>query len=131
MSNPKDNSLTEIKSCITQKQSFVLEAGAGSGKTWCLVESLKYIIENNGIDLTKNNKKIACITYTNVAANEIMERIDNNPLVYVGTIHNFLWAMIGRYTEDLKLAMFEYNETLSADKKISESIITKIKDELK
>ncbi len=120
MNKSKDNSLNEIKESITQKQSFILEAGAGSGKTWSLVESLKYIIENNGINLAKENKKIACITYTNVAANEIMERVDNNPLVFVGTIHNFLWSIIGQYTEDLKLALLEYNETLSIDKKIPE-----------
>lgn len=120
MNNSKDNSLTNIKNCITERQSFILEAGAGSGKTWSLIESLKYIIENNGFNLKKNNKKIACITYTNVAANEIMERIDNNPLVYVGTIHNFLWSIIGQYTEDLKLAILEYNETLSVDRKTPE-----------
>ena len=45
MNKSKDNSLNEIKESITQKQSFILEAGAGSGKTWSLVESLKYIIE--------------------------------------------------------------------------------------
>lgn len=115
-----DNSLTNIQNCIAKKQSFILEAGAGSGKTWSLIESLKYLLENEGQNLAKNNRKIACITYTKVAANEITERIDNNPLVHVGTIHNFLWSVIGRYTEELKLAMLEHNEKLPLDKRIPE-----------
>lgn len=117
MINKIDNSLNEIKECLINKQSFILEAGAGSGKTWSLVQSLKHIIETEGEKIAKNNKQIACITYTNVAANEIYERIDNNPLVYVGTIHNFLWSIIGGYTEELKQVILEYNETLSSVKK--------------
>lgn len=78
-----DNSLQNIQQSIAEKQSFILEAGAGSGKTWSLVESIKYIINHESQNLAKHNRKIACITYTNVAANEIIERIDNNPLVNV------------------------------------------------
>ena len=113
-----DNSLQNIQQSIAEKQSFILEAGAGSGKTWSLVESIKYIINHESQNLAKHNRKIACITYTNVAANEIIERIDNNPLVNVGTIHNFLWSIIGGYTEELKSALLEYNDSLPEGKKI-------------
>lgn len=114
-----DNSLQNIQQSIAEKQSFILEAGAGSGKTWSLVESIKYIINHESQNLAKHNRKIACITYTNVAANEIIERIDNNPLVNVETIHNFLWSIIGGYTEELKSALLEYNDSLPEGKKIS------------
>lgn len=113
----KKETLDIIKDCIDKRKSFILEAGAGSGKTWSLVESLKYILETKGKYLEKQNKKIACITYTNVAADEIMHRIDNNPLVYVGTIHSFLWSQVSEYSEELKNIMLEINETLSVDKK--------------
>lgn len=117
-----DNSLNDIKHCIDKNQSFILEAGAGSGKTWALVESLKYIIENKGDYLAKNNKQIACITYTNVAANEICERIDNNPLVYVGTIHNFLWSIISNYSEELKLEIIKHNDNQDVTKQIPDLV---------
>lgn len=115
-----DNSLTNIHKCIEEKRSFILEAGAGSGKTWSLIESLKYLITTERQNLAKYNRKIACITYTNIAANEIIERVDNNPLVRVSTIHNFLWSIIGHYTEELKLAMLEHNESLPPEKRIPE-----------
>lgn len=113
-----DKALKEIQDCINIKQSFKLEAGAGSGKTWSLVESLNYIIRNKGENLLKYNRKITCITYTNAAADEINERIDNNPLVFVGTIHSFLWSIIGRYTQELKNEILDYNNRLDINKQI-------------
>ena len=77
------STIEQIYQCIDTKESFVLDAGAGSGKTWSLVESLKYIIKNNGENFNRNNQKIVCITYTNVAKNEIIERLENNELVIV------------------------------------------------
>lgn len=52
-----DNSLQNIKQSIAEKQSFILEAGAGSGKTWSLVESIKYIINHESQNLAKHNRK--------------------------------------------------------------------------
>ena len=40
-------SLNQIQECINNKNSFRLEAGAGAGKTYSLIESLKYIISIN------------------------------------------------------------------------------------
>ena len=52
------STIEQIYQCIDTKESFVLDAGAGSGKTWSLVESLKYIIKNNGENFNRNNQKI-------------------------------------------------------------------------
>lgn len=34
----------EIFRYIDNRESFIIEAGAGSGKTWTLVQALKYVI---------------------------------------------------------------------------------------
>ncbi|MCX7549675.1 UvrD-helicase domain-containing protein [Xanthomarina sp. F2636L] len=102
--------LEQIKKLLSEKQSFLLEAGAGSGKTRTLIESLKYLIETKSKSLNDSNKAIACITYTNVAVDEINERIDNNPLVLALTIHEFLWYVIKNYQKELKVEILKYNE---------------------
>ena len=93
------------------KQSFLLEAGAGSGKTRTLIEILQYILEKYSQQLLKKNQLISCITYTNVAKDEIKERIDNNPLVLVLTIHEFLWYVMMNFQKELKKEVIEYNDT--------------------
>ncbi|PPB08917.1 UvrD-helicase domain-containing protein [Brevibacillus laterosporus] len=64
-------------------------AAAGSGKT---TELIKQIIQKSR-DLP-DNKYLAVITYTNSAANEILQRLQKNvsvqPNIFVGTIHSFL-----------------------------------------
>lgn len=104
-----DESLTKIVSCLNSNKSFVLEAGAGSGKTRSLIETLKYILLNDEDVLRKQNQQIVCITYTNVAKNEIIDRIENNPLVFVGTIHQFAWYAIKNYQTELIVEILEYN----------------------
>lgn len=102
-------SLDKVLDCINGKRSFLLEAGAGSGKTWCLIESLKYILEKQSETLLINNQQVVCITYTNVAKDEISERINQNPLVLVRTIHEFLWDVIRNYQKELKSVILVYN----------------------
>ena len=50
--------INDIKSCINSKESFVVEAGAGSGKTYALIQTLKYLIDDKGIILEKNKQNI-------------------------------------------------------------------------
>ncbi|AZA88349.1 ATP-dependent helicase [Chryseobacterium shandongense] len=100
----------EIVSCIEDKKSYVVEAGAGSGKTYALIQTLRYLIENKGEDLIKSKQKIICITYTNVAKNEIIKRIEYNELVNVFTIHEFLWQSIKQFQKQLKIELCKLNE---------------------
>jgi DNA helicase-2/ATP-dependent DNA helicase PcrA len=100
----------QIVKHVEDKQSFVLEAGAGSGKTYTLIQTLNYLIENKGIDIKYNHQRIICITYTNVAKNEIIERLENNPLVLVSTIHEFLWDCIKSFQKQLKIELCKLNE---------------------
>ena len=70
----------EMFSAISTNTCFRVEAGAGAGKTYSLIEALNDFCEKKALDLEKNGQKIACITYTNVAKDEIRERTDNHPV---------------------------------------------------
>lgn len=93
--------IEQIKEKIKAKRSFVLEAGAGAGKTYALIQTINHLIENEGEDLLYKNQRIVCITYTNVAKNEVIGRLENNPLVLVLTIHEFVWDCIKSFNKQL------------------------------
>ncbi|MGG7550583.1 UvrD-helicase domain-containing protein [Chryseobacterium arthrosphaerae] len=101
----------EIIECLEKKSSFVVEAGAGSGKTYVLIQTLHHLIETEGESLRLHNQSIVCITYTNVAKNEIIKRIEFNDLVNVYTIHEFLWKSIKQFQKQLKIELCKLNET--------------------
>lgn len=86
---------------IDEYQNIIFHAGAGAGKTYALIESLKYIIQTKGKQLNSHNQNIICITYTNVATNEIKERLGNTKLVKVSTIHERLWDLIKDFQKQL------------------------------
>uniref|UniRef100_UPI00188CDA38 UvrD-helicase domain-containing protein n=1 Tax=Vibrio anguillarum TaxID=55601 RepID=UPI00188CDA38 len=94
--------LESLRRCIEQGQCFRLEAGAGAGKTYSLIESLKYLISLRANELAISGKQVACITYTNVAKDEIKARTDNNPVIFADTIHAFIWSILQNYQEQLR-----------------------------
>ncbi|MCY4445432.1 MAG: ATP-dependent helicase [Rhodobacteraceae bacterium] len=94
--------LEKIRQCLKEKKSFLLEAGAGAGKTYSLIETLKYLIKENGNDLVSSHQQIACITYTNVAADEIKSRTDSHPAIHSSTIHHFCWSLIKNFQPYLR-----------------------------
>lgn len=93
--------LNEIIKCIDASKSFVFDAGAGAGKTYALVQSLKYISVHFGEELKRHKQKALCITFTNVAAKEIIERLGNSNLIEVSTIHNCVWDIISPHQKQL------------------------------
>lgn len=65
-------------------------AGPGAGKTHLLVENIKQLILNSS-KLKSSFRKILCITYTNVAVEQIQNRLGSfNTNVVVSTIHSFI-----------------------------------------
>ena len=92
--------MEQISTCLQNKKNFLLSGGAGSGKTYTLVQTLHKVYEN---DLSA---RVACITYTNVAANEIKSRSPYSKL-WVSTIHDFLWNVIKGFQKNLVIAVKE------------------------
>lgn len=90
-----------INNYIDEFKHIKFNAGAGAGKTHALKESLLYIIDNYGNKLKYHNQQILCITYTNVATEEIKKRIGTTTLVKVSTIHERIWELIKDYQEEL------------------------------
>lgn len=87
---------------LDEPKSFFLFAGAGSGKTRSLVNALLSVRQESGRRLRLNSHRIAVITYTNAACDEIKRRIDYDPLFSVSTIHSFVWDLIKSHQTDIK-----------------------------
>lgn len=104
----------KILECLQTGRSFLIDAGAGSGKTSSLIRALDYIRGPNRKALVKDRQRVACITFTNVAKNEIIERTEGDPLFEVSTIHDFLWVAIKSFQKDLKKALLSFNAELPA-----------------
>lgn len=81
---------------------FIMVAGAGSGKTTSLVKALDYIKKSQGNNLRKNAQQVACITFTEIAVEEIFGDVGNDSLFYVSTIHSFLWHIIKPFQNDIR-----------------------------
>lgn len=93
--------LNHLLSNIECNKSTIMNSGAGSGKTYALIQCLKHVVSKYGNSLKNNNQHVICITYTNVAANEIKERLGNTDIIYVSTIHERLWDIIRPYKKEL------------------------------
>lgn len=93
--------LNNIKSFIDNKKSFCFDSGAGSGKTFTLVQTVNYILAQYGNELERRNQRIMVITYTNAATNEIIDQIGNTKLLDISTIHTRLWALVKRFQKQL------------------------------
>lgn len=93
--------LKELFNNIDNNISTIMNSGAGSGKTYALIQCLKYIVSKYGNSLKSNNQHVICITYTNVAADEIKERLGNTDIICVSTIHERLWDIIRPYKKEL------------------------------
>lgn len=92
--------IEQIISCLKSGQNFVLQGGAGSGKTETLKQIISFISESHP------NQSVACITHTNLAADEIKSRVEGN--YTISTIHSFLNNLI----KDFKINIHEVIDQL-------------------
>lgn len=101
------NSNQDLKIYENEKH-FKVFAGPGAGKTHLIIENIKNIIQNSK-KVDKDLRKILCITYTNIAADEITKRLINyNQYAYVSTIHSFLYQnVIKIFQKQLKIIIKE------------------------
>lgn len=74
---------------ITHEGNVLLLACPGSGKTRVLSRKVAYELDK----ISETKKRVAAITFTNIASDEIEERIDNLCIpttnLWTGTIHSF------------------------------------------
>ncbi|MDX1997623.1 MAG: 3'-5' exonuclease [Thermoanaerobaculia bacterium] len=80
-------------------------AGAGSGKTRFITYRIAWLVQERGIDPSR----IAAVTFTNKAAAEMRERVEQllglYPLpTFVGTFHRFSLVLLRRFGERIGLS---------------------------
>lgn len=85
----------------SNEKNIIVEAGAGSGKTRVLIERIKRLL-NDGIEA----HNIVAITFTNMAAEEMKERLVDIPNIgdcFIGTIHSFANKIFKNSNETYRL----------------------------
>lgn len=118
-----EKEVLEALECIKNGENFILEGGAGSGKTYSLISLINALTEE------LPDIKIVCITYTNNAVAEILSRIENEN-IWVSTIHEFIWSLIRKYQNEIKNILVELinddnEKNFKKPKDFSEDLISK------
>lgn len=117
-STEKLTALEQVSECIRANENFVLQGGAGSGKTETLKRVLNHITNNS------SKSKVACITHTNLAVEEIISRVGENDYS-ISTIHSFLNSLIKGYKKNIHKVLFHIFKL----EKINRKGIAEYKDE--
>ena len=89
-----DEQIIEI---LQAGSSFLVEAGAGSGKTYSLNRVIEWIQSNKWTEYNRKKQHVVCITYTNAAVDVISERLSKDSFILPSTIHSFAWNAIKQY----------------------------------
>ena len=140
----------QYEAVLHDKGPLLLLAGAGSGKTRVLTHRIAYLIEHRDV----NPWNILAITFTNKAAKEMRERVDNivgfgSENIWVSTFHSTCVQILRRWidtidynrnftiydSDDQKTLIKEVCKYLEIDtKNIKErtilNVISKCKDDL-
>ena len=115
-----EEAMERVYRAISSGESFVLEAGAGAGKTHSLINVLRHLIATRGAALLRHQQRVACITYTNVAKDEIDARTDRDPAVYCDTIHGFCWTLIKEFQPQMRRRLPEIDKWAEKLKDVGE-----------
>lgn len=101
--SPDTQADLDVRRCLDRvpPRPFIMVAGAGSGKTTSLIKALAHLARFHGSALRRAGQQIACITYTEVAVNEISADVGISPLFHISTIHSFLWVVIRPFQSDI------------------------------
>ncbi|CAA2137796.1 UvrD-helicase domain-containing protein [Methylobacterium bullatum] len=102
---PDTDADQRVQACLSsaERRSFVVVAGAGSGKTTSLVKALATVVRQHGAVLRRRRQRVACVTYTEIAAREIWADVGGDPLVHVSTIHSYAWMLTRSFQGDIRI----------------------------
>ena len=67
------------------------------------MKALQFLIDRYRFTPCRQRRqRIACITFTNVAKDEIEARTDRSPIIHCNTIHAFCWSLIVGFQRQLR-----------------------------
>jgi len=85
--------LENSEELIPIEQHFKLYAGPGAGKTTFLTNHIKNVLRSS--NKLKRTRRIACITYTNAAVDNLKKRLNTSvESLEITTIHSFCYKHI-------------------------------------
>ena len=95
---PRIPSESQRRAIEAAAEPTLVLAGPGAGKTFCLIERIRYLLEALGF----SPERLCAFTFTNKAAGEIEERLerslgDRAVLVRTGTIHAFCAELLREF----------------------------------
>ncbi|HVS59073.1 MAG TPA: ATP-dependent helicase, partial [Gemmatimonadaceae bacterium] len=101
---PRVPSASQRAAIEAEPQPLLVRAGPGAGKTYCLIERIRFLVENRDFDPAR----ICVFTFTNKAAGEIASRLDGElgprvESVKRGTIHSFCSDLLREYGDQVGL----------------------------
>jgi len=88
---------------LKEKGACIILAGAGTGKTYTIVEKIKYLIKNK----IYSPEKVVCITFSNEAANNLIGRVqkalifENGKEPIIKTFHAFSAELLRKYGDKI------------------------------
>jgi len=124
--------LEDSHETIDIEHHFKINAGPGAGKTTWLVNHIKNVVQHS--NRLGQVKKIACITYTNIAVEKILSNLGETcECVEVSTIHAFLYKHIVKpYISFLNEPELDISKIRGHDEYVpNKSILFSVKSETK